>query len=45
MIHEDFLQLEGSIAAGSAIVTPTNNSQEVYHEWEKETDVSGNYDW
>lgn len=45
MIHEYFLQLEGSVAAGSAIVSPTNNAQEVYHEWEKEADVSGNYDW
>ncbi len=44
-IDIDFIRLEHSIAAGSAIVTPLDGNSEVLHEWETGPDVSGELLW
>ncbi|MFD2742132.1 MULTISPECIES: hypothetical protein [Sphingobacterium] len=44
-IDTEFVCLEHSIAAGSAIVTPLDENSEVLHEWETGTDVSGDLLW
>ena len=41
----ELIHLEHGIAAGSATVTPLNNSSQVRDEWEIGTDVVGDQLW
>ncbi|MFD2598669.1 hypothetical protein ACFSQ3_06860 [Sphingobacterium corticis] len=45
MIQINLIEIEHSIAAGSATVNPVNSDNQVREEWETSPDVVGNMEW
>lgn len=45
MISAIVVNIEYSIAAGSATVTPVNSTNQVRDEWEEGTNVAGSQTW
>lgn len=45
IIFLEKVQLEGGVCAGSAVVRPQNQDNEVIHEWEVIDEPTRNIDW
>ncbi len=44
-IYVETIYLEGSIVVGSAVVKPVNKHNQIYDEWETDTDEMKSINW